>query len=103
MSVKVASSDIARLKTLICVLNVVLGSVALAAHGELFGRAILGVLIVGLGPIVWNEWLHKELFSTERGRLIMTYRNFEMIGLLAAVGVLLVVAHSLFIAAPNAG
>jgi hypothetical protein len=84
-------------KNCICVVNAFLGIVALTSYGELASKAVLGLLIASLGPIAWNEWLHRELFVSKDGRTYLSQASFNIIGLVSVVGVLLVILHSLLV------
>ena len=92
---RLSSQDTIRLKNTISAMNLALGMIALIAHDELSSTTFLGILIVGLGPVVWNQWLYGELFVDPCGKARITHRTFELFGLIGAIGVFSVITHSL--------
>jgi len=55
-----------------------------------FSAMQIGGLIMLLSPMVlWNRWLYDGLFESERSRLLICYKSFQVIGLLMVIAVLL--------------
>jgi len=73
------------LKNIICILNALLLAAAIWFETG-FSQINPGyfiMLAVVLGPILlWNSWLYHGFFETEGSRLIVSYKLFQVIGLL---------------------
>ena len=48
---------------------------------------LIGVVGGSFLPLLWGHWLYSEMFESDGATFRIRYRSFEMIGLLAAVGI----------------
>jgi len=85
--------NIIRSKNIVCIINLALTVVGLHMEGAFnhIGMTKLAIGIFGLlSPIfLWNRWLYEGLFESERSRLLLSYKSFQVIGLLMVIVVFL--------------
>lgn len=84
--------NIIRSKNIICGVNFIILSVAFYLEGGFEQPSITeiaGLLGLSFSPLIWNRWLYEGLFESERSKLIVSYKSFQVIGLLMAVAVFL--------------
>ena len=80
------------IKGILCVCNVIAGFIGLI-HEEVFSKHLVVnilMLLILLSPIfIWNRWLYEGMFESEQSRMIISYKGFQVIGLLMALMVFL--------------
>ncbi len=79
-------------RNILCAINFVIATVGFHFEGGFSEPNLiqLGGLFVLLSPIViWNHWLYEGLFESGRSRFLVSYKNFQVIGLLIVIAVFL--------------
>ena len=79
-------------RNILCAINFVIAAVGFYFEGGFSEPTLvqLGGLFILLSPIaIWNRWLYEGLFESERSRLLISYKSFQVIGLLMVIAVFL--------------
>jgi len=92
-------SKISEYKNKLCIGNL-LFCIALISldytRSEYSAKSIIGIIFAILSPIVWDQWLYRELFPTGKGAPLMSCRTFLWIGFFGALLMSISVLVALF-------
>lgn len=78
-------------KNKFCIVNFILGSIALfiefKSGTNIPTKSVIGLFFLFFVPFFWNLWLYENMFETQKSRQIISYNTFLVIGLLMVLGV----------------
>lgn len=94
--VNATALQIARWKLVLCAMNFLLSVYFLWRDNILNPRFFATVFAVCFSLLLWNRWLHAEIFLSSRTKALVTYRTFELAGATAAFGIFVLLGLEFF-------
>lgn len=58
-------------------------------------KSIVGIVFATLCPILWDSWLYSEMFKTDAGKSLVSFRTFLWVGFFLVISTTVVLIFSL--------